>query len=102
MDKYYAGQIVKSKQGKDTGKIYVVTGILLLDKTGKTGVKRLALADAEKFNVNKPKLKNPAHVQIAFKNNKFCDELAGIINQGKDINKGRLSQIIASLENAQI
>lgn len=101
MDKYYAGQIVKSKQGKDTGKFYVVTGILLLDKTGKTGVKRLALADAEKFNVNKPKLKNPAHVQI-FKYNKFCDELAGIIKQGKDINKGRLSQIIASLENAQI
>ena len=78
MDKYYAGQIVKSKQGKDTGKIYVVTGILLLDETGKTGVKRLALADAEKFNVNKPKLKNPAHVQI-FKYNKF-------INSGQQIN----------------
>ena len=91
MDKYYAGQIVVSKQGKDTGKFYIVTDILL-DK------KRLALADAEKFNVKskKLKLKNPAHVEI-MRDNAYCEELVGIIKQGKDINKGRLCQILAGL-----
>lgn len=92
MDKYYEGQIVISKQGKDAGNFYVVTGFC-----NKAEGKRLALADAVKFNVSNPKMKNPAHVQITRKS-VYNDELAEIIKQGKNIDRGRLCQILAILK----
>ncbi len=98
MDKYYAGQIVISKQGKDAGVFYVVTGVY---DNEKTGAKRLALADAVRFNVSHPKMKNPAHVQITRKS-VYNDELAELIKQGKNIDRGRLCQILASFKNASV
>ena len=50
------GQVVRSTKGKDRGRLYVVVGFL--------DGNRLALADAERFNVLQPKKKNPRHVQV--------------------------------------
>lgn len=52
---YRLGQVVLSRRGKDRGSRYVVVGFPEED--------RLALADADRFNVSRPKRKNPKHVQ---------------------------------------
>ena len=56
---------------------------------------RLALADAGKFNVSRPKRKNPKHVQPT---SRFVAEVAGWVESGKDIDRGRLIQILGTLD----
>ncbi|MBQ9564486.1 MAG: KOW domain-containing RNA-binding protein [Synergistaceae bacterium] len=88
-DVYPLGQVVLSRRGKDRGTFYVVVGF--------EGEGRLALADAGKFNVSRPKRKNPRHVQAT---SRRAAELAGQIEMGKDIDRGRLCQVLAGLRNA--
>lgn len=83
------GQVVISKRGKDQGTVYVVVGFPERD--------RLALADAGKFNVARPKRKNPRHVQPTLRR---AAELVGLIEAGKNIDRGRFCQILAGLRNA--
>lgn len=80
---FRAGQIVVSEQGKDRGEFYVVVGF--------SGDGRLALADARRFNVSRPKMKNPKHVQST---HLFSEELASKADGGLDIDRGRLCQIL--------
>ena len=80
---YRLGQVVLSRRGKDRGALYVVVGFPERD--------RLALADAERFNVSRPKRKNPKHVQpTSF----FLTEVAEWAQAGKDIDRGRFCQIL--------
>ena len=84
---YRLGQVVLSRRGKDRGSLYVVVGFPEGD--------RLALADAGKFNVSRPKRKNPKHVQPT---SHFVAEVAGWVESGKDIDRGRLIQILGTLD----
>ena len=86
---YPLGQVVLSRRGKDRGTFYVVVGF---PEKG-----RLALADAEKFNVSRPKKKNPRHVQAT---SFHAAEFAGQIEMGNDIDRGRLCQVLAGLKKA--
>ena len=70
------GQIVISKQGKDTGLFYVFTGF---------EGNRAKLIRPERFNISSPKKKNPAHLQIT---NSIAGELVEYIKAGKDIDRG--------------
>lgn len=80
------GQVVRSSKGKDQGRLYVVVGFL--------DGNRLALADAERFNVLQPKKKNPRHVQVT---PQCAAELVALIEAGKNIDRGRFCQILAGL-----
>ncbi|MCR4818255.1 MAG: KOW domain-containing RNA-binding protein [Fretibacterium sp.] len=84
---YSVGQVVLSRQGKDRGKFYVVVG---LEKD------RLALADGERFNVSRPKRKNPRHVQ---RTSRCVAELAKLIEAKRDIDHGRFCQILAGIRD---
>ena len=86
-DGYRVGQVVVSKRGKDAGQIYVIVGFL--------GEKRLALADADKFNVSRPKYKNPKHVTPT---PHVLDKAASCVDAGKNINHGELCRIFKSGE----
>ena len=88
-DTYPLGQVVISRRGKDKGTFYVVVGF--------PGKGRLALADAGKFNISRPKMKNPRHIQIT---SLRAAELAKQIEMGKDIDRGRLCQVLTGLRNA--
>lgn len=85
-DEYQLGQIVVSKRGKDAGHRYVIVGFL--------GEKRLALADAGKFNVDRPKSKNPKHVVPTLH---VIKETAACIEAGKNINRGELCRFLESV-----
>ena len=82
-DEYRVGQLVISKRGKDAGHRYVIVGFL--------GEKRLALADADKFNVDRPKSKNPKHVTST---RQVMDEAAACAEAGKNINRGELCRFL--------
>ena len=84
-DEYRVGQVVVSKRGKDAGHRYVIVGIL--------GEKRLALADALKFNVSKPKSKNPKHITPT---THVINEVAVCVEAGKNINRGQLCRLLDS------
>lgn len=86
--RFPVGQVVLSIQGRDRGRFYVVAGLL---EGG-----RLALADAGKFNVSRPKRKNPRHVQ---RTQLRATELAEIIGAGGDIDRGRFHELLG-LRNA--
>ena len=81
------GQVVLSRQGKDRGKFYVVVGF---EKD------RLALADGERFNVSRPKKKNPRHIQ---RTSRCAAELVELIEAKRDIDRGRFCQILAGLRD---
>ena len=87
---YSVGQVVLSRQGKDRGKFYVVIGF----EKG-----RLDLADGERFNVSRPKRKNPRHVQAT-----SCRAagLAKRIEMGEDIDRGSLCQFLAGFKGAPV
>lgn len=53
-DKYQVGQLVRSRQGRDHGKLYIITAV-------KDSV--LYAANGIKWTVSKPKKKNPLHLQ---------------------------------------
>jgi ribosomal protein L14E/L6E/L27E len=74
---YQAGQIVISRQGKDTGVFYVVSGI---ETDG-----RVKLIRPERFNVSKPKKKNPKHLQSTLRR---AEGLIKFIEAGQDIDAG--------------
>jgi ribosomal protein L14E/L6E/L27E len=84
-DEYRVGQVVVSKRGKDAGHRYVIVGFL--------GEKRLALADAGKFNVDRPKSKNPKHVMPT---PHVMKEAAMCAEAGKNINRGELCRFLES------
>ena len=86
-DEFRVGRLVVSKRGKDAGHRYVIVGF--------RGEKRLALADAGKFNVSRPKYKNPKHVAPA---PSVFDKAAACAQAGKDINRGELCRFLKSVE----
>lgn len=53
-DKYPIGQLVRSRQGRDQNRLYIVTAV---------GDRNLDAADGIKWTVSKPKRKNPLHLQ---------------------------------------
>ena len=53
-DKYPIGQLVRSRQGRDQNRLYIVTAV---------GDRNLDVADGTKWTVSKPKRKNPLHLQ---------------------------------------
>ena len=82
-DEYSVGQVVVSKRGKDAGQRYVIVGFL--------SDNRLALADGGKFNVSRPKLKNPKHVTPT---TRVVNEILACIEAGKNINRGELCRFL--------
>lgn len=78
------GQVVVSKRGKDAGRTYVIVGFL---ESG-----RLALADAEKYNVLHPKRKNPKHVQPT---SRLMAEAARAAETGKEIDHGEYRRFLS-------
>ncbi|MBQ7593346.1 MAG: KOW domain-containing RNA-binding protein [Synergistaceae bacterium] len=77
MAEFEIGQIVISRQGKDTGLIYVVSGF---EQDG-----RVKLIRPARFNVSKPKKKNPKHLQVT---SRRAEELINHIKAGKNIDAG--------------
>ena len=77
MAEFEIGQAVISRQGKDAGLLYVVSGF---EAHG-----RLRLIRPERFNVSNPKRKNPKHLQATLRRS---DELAEKIKAGNDIDAG--------------
>ena len=77
MAEFEIGQIVISRRGKDTGAFYVVSGF---ETDG-----RVNLIRPTKFNVSKPKKKNPKHLQSTLRR---AEELIEFIKAGKDIDAG--------------
>jgi selenophosphate synthetase-related protein len=77
MAEFEIAQIVISRQGKDSGLKYIVSGI---DLDG-----RVKLIRPERFNVSKPKKKNPRHLQSTLRR---AEDLLEKIKAGKDIDRG--------------
>ncbi|MBQ6776471.1 MAG: hypothetical protein IJP53_08440 [Synergistaceae bacterium] len=77
MAEYQVGQIVISRQGKDTGLEYVVSGF---EADG-----RVKLIRPNRFNVSKPKKKNPKHLQSTLRR---AEDLLEFIKAGNDIDAG--------------
>ena len=85
LDECRVGQVVVSRKGKDSGRVYVVVGFL--------GENRLALADAEKFTAARPKPKNLKHVKPT---SRVIPEVALWLEVGKDIDRGELCRLLES------
>ena len=81
------GQVVISKQGKDMGRIYVVVGM---------AEGRVFLADARKFNVMRPKRKNPKHLQPM---RLVIEEVRKKAEEGQDIDHGRFRYLLSRHKN---
>lgn len=77
-DKYPIGQLVRSRQGRDQNRLYIVTAV---------GDRNLDAADGTKWTVSKPKRKNPLHLQ---KIN---------IRMGAEITDADIVKIIQTFEN---
>ncbi|MBQ7665848.1 MAG: KOW domain-containing protein [Synergistaceae bacterium] len=77
MAEFQIAQIVISRQGKDTGLKYIVSGF---DSDG-----RVKLIRPDRFNTSKPKKKNPRHLQSTLRR---AEDLAEKIKAGKDIDRG--------------
>ena len=76
-ERFELGQIVISRQGKDNGLKYVVSGF---EADG-----RIKLIRPSRFNVSKPKTKNPKHLQSTLR---CAENLLDLIKAGKDIDAG--------------
>ena len=83
LDEYRMGQVVVSKKGKDSGRVYVVVGFL--------GENRLALADAEKYTAARPKPKNLKHVRPT---SRVIAEVVSWLEAGKDMDRGELCRLL--------
>ena len=81
------GQVVISKQGKDAGRIYVIVGM---------AEGRVFLADACKFNVMRPKRKNPKHLQSM---RLVIDEVRKKVEEGQNIDHGRFCYLLSLMKN---
>ena len=77
MAEFEIGQVVISRQGKDAGLLYVVSGF---EPDG-----RIRLIRPGRFNVSNPKKKNPRHLQATLRRS---DELAEKIKAGNNIDAG--------------
>ena len=77
MAEFEIAQIVISRQGKDAGLKYIVSGF---DSDG-----RVKLIRPDRFNVSKPKKKNPRHLQSTLRR---AEDLLEKIKAGKDIDRG--------------
>ena len=77
MAEFEITQIVISRKGKDTGLEYVVSGF---ESDG-----RVKLIRPARFNVSKPKRKNPKHLQSTLRR---AEKLLDFIKAGKDIDAG--------------
>lgn len=77
MAEFEIAQVVISRQGKDTGLIYVVSGF---EADG-----RVKLIRPGRFNISKPKKKNPKHLQSTLRR---AEDLLNFIEAGKDIDAG--------------
>ena len=77
MAEFEIGQIVISRQGKDKGIFYVVSGF---EADGKINLIR-----PKRFNVSKPKKKNPKHLQSTLRR---AEDLIELIKAGQDIDAG--------------
>ncbi|MBQ9390523.1 MAG: hypothetical protein IJU07_10150 [Synergistaceae bacterium] len=77
MAEFEITQIVISRQGKDTGSEYVVSGF---EADG-----RVKLIRPERFNVSNPKKKNPKHLQGT---SRKAEKLAEYIKAGQNIDAG--------------
>ena len=75
--KFQIAQVVISRQGKDAGLEYVVSGF---ESDG-----RIKLIRPERFNVTRPKIKNPKHLQSTLRR---AEKLIDLIKAGKDIDAG--------------
>jgi len=82
------GQVVISKQGKDVGRTYVVVGV---------AEGRVFLADACKFNVMRPKRKNPKHLQPV---RLVIDEIRKKVEEGQNIDHGRFRYLLSVMKNS--
>ena len=81
------GQVVISKQGKDVGRTYVVVGV---------GAGRVFLADARKYNISRPKRKNPKHLQPM---RLIIDEIHKNVEEGQNIDHGRFRYLLSVMKN---
>jgi len=81
------GQVVISKQGKDVGRIYVVVEV---------AEGRVFLADARKFNVMRPKRKNPKHLQPM---RLVIEEVRKKAEEGRNIDHGRFRYLLSVMKN---
>ena len=88
-DDYRMGQLVVSKRGKDAGHRYVIVGFW-----GEKQKNRLVLADAVKFNVDRPKSKNPKHITPA---PHVMNEVAVCVEAKKNIDRGELCRFLKSV-----
>jgi len=97
-DEYRVGQLVVSKRGKDAGHRYVIVGFLgdrqKKQEKQQQQYTRLALADAVRFNVDRPKPKNPRHTEPA---SYVMKEAAECVRAGKNINRGELCRFLESV-----
>ena len=75
--KFQIAQVVISRQGKDAGLEYVVSGF---ESDG-----RVKLIRPERFNVTRPKIKNSKHLQSTLRR---AEKLIDLIKAGKDIDAG--------------
>jgi len=91
-DEYQVGQLVISKRGKDAGHRYVIVGFSGEKQTKQT--ERLVLADAVKFNTDRPRLKNPKHVEST---SHVMKEAVACVEAGKNINRGELCRFLESV-----
>ncbi|MBQ9905123.1 MAG: hypothetical protein IJM47_10115 [Synergistaceae bacterium] len=83
MAEFTLGQIVISRQGKDTGLEYVVSGF---EADG-----RLKLIRPDKFNVTHPKKKNVRHLQGT---SRTAESLTEKIKAGSDIDAGNFHRSV--------
>lgn len=80
------GQLVKSAAGRDTGHIYVVTGL--------TEPKYVLLTDGRERSVAKPKKKNIRHVNVL---NSIAKDVAEMLKTGAKVTDEDIRRTITSL-----
>ncbi|MBQ7545311.1 MAG: hypothetical protein IJT02_10265 [Synergistaceae bacterium] len=85
MAEFLVGQLAISRQGKDAGTLYVVSGT--------DGKGRIQVIRPPKFNTTHPKAKNPKHLQAV---QKRAEELISNIEAGQDIDAGQFHRSVGS------
>ena len=84
MAEFSVGQIVKSRQGKDAGQVYVVSGV---------EADRVKVINPPKYNTTHPKAKNPKHLQTTHGQ---ASEIALRLEAGQDIDAGEFHRSVVS------
>jgi len=83
-----AGDVVKVRQGKYTGNLFVVVAT--------EGESRAFITDGKKYSTNKPKKKNVMHLQRTQIN---LEDVAGRVAGGKPLDNGWLIQRISTVSS---